>query len=409
MNRDVPLQRRDRPWVDTYVAVLCGPFEMPSTDEIRRAVAMLADRYPQSRLTWRLDSARRHWRTDRLSDSVVTERDWLDVPDVGAALDTITHDESLDPPLTLIRYPNHIGLKMSHGVGDGRLFLTVISSVLRTAMTGEVAQWPAQPAGRFPLAEAAFRTFGRNPMLVRSAVNDRFQPRDDGVSATVEPRPWSPSQRTIHTSLPRDQADRLFAWGKDFAPAASRFALQISLILRAMQCTGIRISNDVRVIVDLRRYVGWRYIDGNFVAGVPMRVESTMSPQEVSSNIKATMASGRPLANQALASLRGGGTPPPAATSVDPEGLPRVAFTNMGRSPEIECLPFLPNLPPVYAGSIPPDGPHGITFLFGENPQKMSINATFHDNVVDPASVEAVMKVATSDPIGLLSEPRGAM
>jgi hypothetical protein len=181
--------------------------------------------------------------------------------------------------------------------------------------------------------------------------------------------------------------------------------LQICLALRAMQHVGMQISDDVRVIVDLRRYLGWRYLDGNFVAGVPMSLDSAMSPEQISSTMKTTMASGRPLANQVLASLRGGGTGLPDSISVDTEGIPRVAFTNMGRSPEIECLPFLPDLTPVYTGSVPPEGPLGITFLFGENPQILSMNATFHDNVVDAAMVEDLLKVATSDPLRLLIEP----
>jgi hypothetical protein len=398
----VKVQRRDRPWVDAYVTVLVGPFAMPSTDALRGAVAALADRYPDSRLIWSLDPAKRYWRTDRTAESVVTERDWDDAVELGVRLDAMAADESLDPPLTLIRYPNAIGLRMSHGVGDGRLFLTVIAAVLHTAFAGEVIQWPVQSAGRFPLTAAAFGTFARHPTQIRSAIRDRFPrpPAEEPVTA----RPWAPSRRTVHTTMPRAQAEEFFVWGKEFAPSASRFALEVALVLSALKKVGMEISRDVRVLVDLRRYLGWRYIDGNFVAGVPMRIGPEMGPEEISSIIKATNVSGRPLAGQLLASVLGG-VKMETATSVDSGARPILTFSNMGSSPpEIDSLPFLPDHPAVYAASVPPGGPLGVTVLTGSNAHVMSINVTFHDNVVDPLLLEEAIGLMEANPIGLLSD-----
>jgi hypothetical protein len=114
------------------------------------------------------------------------------------------------------------------------------------------------------------------------------------------------------------------------------------------------------------------------------------------------MASGRPLLNQLLATARGG-TATPHVTSVDLAERPRLSFTNMGSSPEINGLPFLSDLPAVYGGSVPPDGPHGVTFLVAEAPALLTLNATFHDNVVDAALVREAFELVASDPIGLLS------
>lgn len=402
----VALQRRDRPWLDTYVTVLVGSFEMPSTDDLRTAVAALAKRYPASRLTWRPDDARRYWITDRPAESIVVERDWDDATDVGDRVADLAGDPTLEPPLSLIRYPRHIGLRMSHGVGDGRLFLTVIAAALQTAITGEVVQWPVQSAGRFPLASAAFNTFGRRPALALAAIADR--PDHDGATNPPgEQRPWSPSRSVQHTNMPREQADEMYAWGKRNTPRASRFALQVSLYLKALHKAGLEIAPDVRVIVDLRRYLGWKYIDGNFVAGVPMLLDWTMGPEEISVRIKSTSASGRPLAGQMLAALLGG-VSMPEATSVDTAARPRMTFSNLGWSPEIDSLPFLPDEPPVYAGSVPPEGPLGMTVLCGDNRRVMAMDTTFHDNAVNPVMLREAMGLALADPIGLLSDSRGA-
>jgi hypothetical protein len=210
------VQTRDRPWADAYATVLGGPFAMPSTEVLRQSVAALSERYPHSRLSWSLDPTKRYWRSDRTVESIVAERDWDDNVSVGARLDEMACDDSLAPPLTLIRYPSHIGLKMSHGVGDGRLFLTVISAALQTAFTGEVANWPVQSGGKQPLITAACRTFGRHPSLLMAAINDR-EP-NDVVGTTLGTRPWSPSRRYRHAAMTRDQVDEIFAWGQAVRP-----------------------------------------------------------------------------------------------------------------------------------------------------------------------------------------------
>lgn len=399
------IQRRDLPWVDAYVAVLIGPFVMPSVDQLRTAVAALAERYPDSRLSWSQDLARRSWGTDRNPESIVVERDWDESAGVGAQLDLLINDATLDPPLTLVRYPRHLGLKMSHSVGDGRLFLTVIAATLITALTGQVVPWPVEPGGRFPLLQAAVRTFGRHPGLALAAIRDRIPPAVE--EAHSEERPWAPSRRTHHAEMPREMADEIFSWGKAFAPRASRFAIQVTLVLKALEAVGFKVSNDVRVISDLRRYLGWKYIDGNFVAGVPMALSSDMTAEKVSAIIKSTNESGRPLAGQILTTLRGG-VDFSEATTVDIAARPRVTFTNMGRSPVIDNLPFLADEPAVYAGSIPPEGPLGLTVLTGETSRVLTIDTTFHDNVVDYDVIDEAMRLIVSDPITLLAGKAGS-
>jgi hypothetical protein len=397
------VQHRDRPWSDAYVSVLCGPIAMPSTDALRAAVGAIVRDYPHSRLTWRLDSAAWQWHDDRPLESVVVERDWPG-DDVGSALDAMAGDAALTSPLCLIRYPNHIGLRMLHCVGDGRLFLTTISTVLQSALTGEVVEWPVQRARSSPLLGAAAKTFGGRPRLLRDAVRDRVALTPDAPVGPGEQRPWTPARRTIYGSLARSRADELFDWGAQFAPKASRFALLIALMLRAMRRVGLETSDDRRVLVDLRRYLGWRYIDGNFVAGVPMRIDAEMAPEELSASMRITMSSARPLANQLLTSARSRFATPIPVTSFDPNGLARVTFTNMGRTPEIDGLPFLTDLPPVYGGSVPPDGPFGLTVLFGDNRRMISINVAFNDNVIDADLVQRAVDAAIADPIGLVSE-----
>jgi hypothetical protein len=399
----VAVQRRDRPWVDAYATVLCGPLAMPSVEALRQAVAALAARYPESRLTWRLDPEKRYWLNDRTAETIVTEGVWDDDVEVGQHLDTIAGDSSLQTPLALIRYHNHLGVKMSHGLGDARLFVTVIAAVLHSAIAGEVVPWPAEPGPKFPLVAAAWRTFGKHPKAIRATIDDRRSnsiAEVDGQPPVM--KPWAPSRRTINITMPREQGDEIVAWGQKFAPGASRFGLQAAFVLRALKRVGIDVADDVRIVVDLRKYLGWKYIDGNLVAGVSMKIDSSMSPDLISAKVKATIRSGRPLAGHMVASTYGF-TATPDITAVNVNERPRVTFTDVGHQPVIDALPFLPDAPIVWSASVQPEGPMGLTIMTGETQRLMGVVTTFHDNVVNADLVNQAMQMMKTDPIRLLS------
>jgi hypothetical protein len=403
MNLTTVVQRRDRPWLGAYVGALIGPFAMPSTEQVRDAVAALVNRYPDSRLNWCLDATGRRWRRTRTAESIVTEAGWCEDLSVGGVLDAIVRDASLDPPLSLIRFPNYLGLKMSHGIGDGRIFNTILTAVAHTAMTSEIRPWPAQRAGRSPLAAAACMTFGRHPSLIRAAVADRF-PKESVQHAASHA--WSPSRRTIAIPIKHSEFDEMNSLSGKSENGPNRYAVQIGLLLRALRAVGLKVSREVNVVVDLRRYLGWRFIDGNFLAGVPMQMGPEMTPAQVAKTMKASVHSGRPLATQMLSSLRSGRARTAAVNSIDPDAAIRVTFSGLA-SPEYDDLPFLSSSQVVVAGSVEPDGPGGLTFLMTQMSSVTWINASFHDNVIDAAKVEQALRLVASLPIGLLYEPSG--
>ena len=94
-------------------------------------------------------------------------------------------------------------------------------------------------------------------------------------------------------------------------------------------------------------------------------------------------------------------------TAMEANGIPRLTLSFLGAPPLVECLPYLPYCPPVYAASVEPDGPYGLTFVHGENAGAMLINAAFHDNVIDSAPIDQAIELIAADPVRLLSEPVG--
>jgi hypothetical protein len=399
-----PLQRRDRPWTNAYVNVLSGPYAMPTAGALREAVAKLADVYPHCRLNWNLDETGKKWTADRSPESVVTEGVWDSSLTTGGVLDAMNQDPSLQPPLSLIRYPNHLGWRMSHAIGDGGIFPVILLAVMNTALTGQVADWPPRPTGRFPLLTAGLRTFARRPSMIRSAIADRYE--QERTIGTVVTRPWTSSRRTICTGVSREQMSAMISWAERYAPGSTAFALLTSAVLEALRHVDLAVSRDVNILVDLRSYLGAGWVDGNFIAGVPMPIVAEVPPEQISASIRATKRSGRPLANQILTSLRAGGKAMPPATEMNVRGLPQLTFSQVINLPQAEELPFLDKDRFVYTGSVEPAGPHGVTVLFVPMFGATTISASFHDNATDPTALDRALKLVASDPVDLLASQR---
>lgn len=402
------IERRDRPWLSSTVGALCGPFDMPSVEALEDALVELSERHPSSRLTWGVNDSRTKWQIDAPRDAVrhrkmVVEREIGDDPDFGRVLDAIVVDDALAWPLALIRYERYLGLRMSHGVGDGRMFNRVLSTVMQTAITGEVAPWTAEPARRSPLLAGIRHTFGKAPNRFRAAVADR--PAAVQRPTPGERRAWSAARVTEHVTLAPATAKEIAAWGKQHAPGSSKFALQVVLLLRSFAAVGIAVDPEVSLVFDLRRYLKFDGVDGNFVIGVPVHIDVDSSPNDVSGILRATAESGRPLATQSMSTvalMRTGATVP-TVDAVDSTALPRMTFSSLGRPADIDALPFSDRDASIYIGSVEPDGPLGVTALIIETVGGVNITVSFHDNVVDRALVRRATDLVRADPIGVLA------
>ena len=401
MNVYLPMERRDRPWVDSFVTIVCGPFDMPSVCELHTAVEQVAEQYPSSRMRWGFNATRDRWLQERPLESIVVERAQLDSSGFAATIDGIARDTSLDPPLTLVKYPNHLGMKMSHSLGDGLIFVSVIAAVMLSAVNGVPLPWPTIGGGRAPLVRAALRTFGRHPSLLMAAVRDRYV-ADDAAKEEVRVTGWESSRRTVYTAVPADLTSAVYKWAADKMPGASRFGVQAALYMRALHQVGLKVSSDTRVMVDLRGYIGSRLIDGNFFAGVPVRLTPNMTAEEVTVTVRRTKSSGRPLVNQLITAARVG-KPGPHHTMVNTSALPQLTLSYLGAPTQVDTLPYQSAQPPVYAASVEPGGPLGLTFVHGHCAGQMILNSCFHDNVVDAELVRKAHDAMTTDPIGLLT------
>ncbi len=407
--RATRVQRRDQPWIGAVVTTLCGPFDMPSTADIEHAVAALSRRYPHSRLGWGLDETKRHWvipsaDAGTRQGAVVVERSRAGHTSLGQTLDAMVADRTVDASLVIFRYEDHFGVRMSHEYGDGRFYDEVIGALMSAAGPGNPASWTIGPTTRFPLTTAVVRTFATKPTRVLAAIADRPpRPRAEPVGAETRSLPWAPDRRTVSAVIPNELREQMIAWGRSAAPGASWFALVTSMLLRSVEVAGMRVADDVSIVMDLRRFLRKRDLDGNFVIGVPFAVSCHTPPAEIGSMIRSAVLSGRPVAAQAASTLRGwrrGSVP----VTMDPAQLPRVTFTSVGTPPRINALAFRPGAPAIASGSVEPEGPHGLTFLISETADTCVVTASFHQNVIDAEVVTEALRLAQTEPTEILAK-----
>lgn len=406
MKSSHPVERRDRAWLNGRSVFLLGPIPLPPLDQIRDVVAGLIRQYPDSRLNWRLNQDRTRWIADRSPESIVSEAVWDGDFDYGRVLEDLKHGRLAEEPVSFVRYPDHLGMAVSHGCGDGRHMSAALGSILCATMGGELKEWASGTTTRFPLLSAAARTFGPHPAAVVQAIRDRpsLEPR-----AVVEAMsPWVPASRTEVVWFSKSLTDELAAWGRGRSPRASRFALMTCALLRALAAAGLPVEPRVNVLVDLRRYLGQGWIDGNFIANVPMRIDTATTPEQLSAMMKHTILSGRPVANQMVTSWRTGGRRRQRnqqASSANLLAPVQVTVTDLGDMPYFGDNPVLAELESCVSGaSGVPGSPNGITAAVVHTPQTTTVSLAFHENVVDPHMVRRALALLATSPLALLTD-----
>jgi hypothetical protein len=178
--------------------------------------------------------------------------------------------------------------------------------------------------------------------------------------------------------------------------------LELTLLLRAFAAVEMRLRSEVLVVFDARRYLPREQVDGNFVAGLLLPLSAGDSVQRIGAVLTDAAESGRPLTALAAGLVRNRIARPTVRSRL--VGVPRLAFTHVGRPPAIERLPFLPTAPAMYAGSIDPGDPSGITVATTQTGGSLHLSATFYDQLIRADEVSGALDTLAADPVRLLDD-----
>jgi len=404
----------DLAWRGEVVVVAAGPLVAPTRADLAHAVVELAGRPATARLGWVLDASGRRWlapqdRDEHLRRCVHELPPQTDRPALIMAAAAIDLGAA---PFAFVISGDHVVLAVDHVIGDGYFITRLLAAAIELATGGERPGWLDREPVHRPLTRALWQQFGRDPRRLRALVEHARRHRAAAPApetAAVPGRPWTPSPDCRIRSTDRAALRELKAWRREHAPGVSTIPLAIAAADLARRAVGVPAVAAPLVLFDARRHLRPHGADitGNFCAGLRLDVTDPGDPVAVDDAIKHAAALGRPLAVTAAAAFAARRTRSrqDAQAAGSGDGWD-VAYTHMGKPPELARLTRAGGERAAYFGLLPPSGPRGVTFAMSEIGEHLNVSVSFHRNEVDARLVDAVLDELVGDPVGLLDRYR---
>ena len=230
------------------------------------------------------------------------------------------------------------------------------------------------------------------------------------TAATTDTVPWQPHAACVTRCSTPEAFSEMKRWRKANASGVSAAALTFAVVERSRLELGHTSAAPPLVLFDARRYLAKRdrEVPGNFCAGLYLDVQAPFHPRAFHERMAHAAELGRPLTALSMGMLRTrmSSRRPEPLRPVDPAW--NIAYTYMGRPPDIARLPWLADgRLPYYTGMLTPAGPNGLTLAFSEIGNRINVSASFHDNVIDRQDVAVMLDLVCADPAGLLDITAG--
>ncbi|GAF50753.1 hypothetical protein [Rhodococcus wratislaviensis] len=387
-----------------------GPLRLPSIGEIRDTLTLLAHaggRHTPIGLVPTTESRRwEHRPQDFLGQ--IRELGPCTREEVPQLLTRLARSGASAHPLNVAVAGDFLLLDISHGLGDGRLALSLVRAVAGGRTGTPVPEWARTRDTALPLARALTRTFASSPTRVARLLESL--PAAAHSPGSAEMVPWHGAPTAVVASAASGTTAELRRWRDREMPGASVSSLLFAAIARAMRSHGLTIDDKVDVLFDCRRYLPeGATVNGNFAALVRFSLSDPGDPAEMSAAIAQATASGRPLASMALSTATfrrrvAAGSAHARATHVAAEPRTRLVYSDMGEAALLADLDWTdePGRRLVTALSEPAD-PASIVFTPVRRGPELDVSASLHDNVFDPELVRIALADALCDPLSLLS------
>jgi len=393
------------------VTVAIGPVAVPDPEVVADRVRALVEAGPHTRFGLRPSSTTRRWLYDPAATPEILV---ADRPESAAELLLDPSFRPTDERTRIVLAGDHVLTDHNHGLGEVELTLRFHAALLGVLDPTDPALWKDTRRRGSGLPTAAIRAFGSDPRRLW-ALRHLYGGRTAGSSAPEQrdEMPWAPSRAGAVAIFEHDVHARLRGWREQNAPGVSMFAVTATVLHRALGAEGIDPAPTISVPFDVRRYLpAGRTPLGNFVAGLDFEVGTSPSPRAIHDALNHAAATGRPVANLAMSSLRarlalhrGIDFPSPGHRPRFPRA--RLLFSSLtksslGQGPLVDRLPWIDAERPFYAAYNEPTGPEGITFTTSAFGDRVIVVASFHDNVFPADRVRAALHRATTDPLALL-------
>jgi hypothetical protein len=408
----VRMSVRDAGWLPHHQLRVIGPLTGVTPSTVRDCLVALHRRDPRHPALCKLDRSARRWvplGADEFAAAVAGSV--AELPGDGGEARSgpaavlgrvLSGQEPGELPLWVLLHQGYVGIRMSHAVGDARVFNALVPELLGVAAPG-----PRRPhRTRLPLARASLRHFGRDPRRV-GAMLALPRPVLPGTGPHAPTRDSRPDPGSCHVRSPENLLPWLREWRDEHLPGVSVAALLFAATRAAFEECGLAPGHPGLMIqVDARRYLaGTAVVRGNFSAAQYVEPGDPRDPRAVHEALGAAIAAGRPLTTLAvrdLRALRPRRPATPGRVPVDP--APRLTLSHLGRLDHFGALPWAcPPAERVLMSAPTTDGPEGVTVSYAEMLGALHVNVAYQRSTFDEAAVRRAADLVCADPVGLLA------
>ncbi|GIH13865.1 hypothetical protein Raf01_20370 [Rugosimonospora africana] len=317
-----------------------------------------------------------------------------------------------DRPLRVLVCGEFVGIRMSHAIGDARVFNTLVAEIFGAGAAGRPPRLAFPRPTRLPLARASLRFFGRDPRRVVTLLKTP-RPVLEEPPADEPRRAWQPDVSATYIRSEPGTLSALRTWRDTHQPGVSAAAVLFAAARAAFEECGLQPGDPgMMILVDARRYLPkGATVDGNFAPAQYVIPSDTLDPRAIHEVMSATIAAGRPLSSLALRDLyalraRFSPTSPPAQVRVKPS--PQLTITHIGRLDGYYSeLPWA--CPPEYRMMLSaptPGGPEAVTVTFAEMDGELHLNVTFHRSTFEEKAMRRIGELICADPVALVEAHR---
>lgn len=376
-------------------AVVLGPLELPSPDELAARLVAMAAVGPVTRVGLRPDTTSTRWR--------------FSPEHVGGAVSTTARARTSDP-ITLLsglrRAPgdgirvlaadDYLAIDFSHGLGEVPLLDMLVAVLCGCVDASDPAVWGPYRRPLSPLTVATLRAIGLGPQrlwpLWRQHRRNAWAPQQ--APATADPGGIPPRPSTCVGRIPATTVAELRRERDSALPGVSLFAICTHALHEAFAGVGFDVDPIVTIPFDVRPYLPkGRATLATFSAGLEFTLDRQHGPRGLQAEMAAATRMARPVANllvstlKTRAAMRGDHR---AGWDVPNRPRLRLLHSSIGDVPRAGWSFTDPAEARVLVSS-DPAGPCGMTVTTSSVTGALWMTAAFHDSLFDTRRVAAAL------------------
>lgn len=383
-------------------SVMVGPVAHRGAEHTQSAFRELARRGPSARIGLQPSPTTNKWLFDPERCGVVSTIGQLDMDEMLMAFEGLVAQTACGTePVVVTHCGNYVMLSIDHGIGDATVCLELTAIAAGSEVEGFLV-----PNLRRPLGSALVRTVAANP----HSIIDGFRVRGRPAPSPTRRYPPAKAQHIAmsyirtgpgFTAAVKKLRERHF-------PQTSITAAVAYAIRSAFEGNGCPTTDDVSILVDLRRYLGGgKATLANMSAVADLTVPASADIAEFGARFSEAVSGAGPLIRMAgsAAKRRLRGWPQNAPEAAEWPIKSRLTLSDPSRHPSMRKIRWVESEEPMaYVIINDPVLPHAITITaICDTEQCFNLTASYFSGSYDRADISRILAELAKDPTPYLA------